>query len=40
MDKEFINGYLGEDIFDKEDIDPKVLNRDYNNNTQLDKTAY
>ena len=40
MDKDFINGYLGEDVFDKEDIDPKVLNREYNNNTQLDKTAY
>jgi hypothetical protein len=39
LDKEFINGYLGEDMYDQDEIDPKVLNRDYKS-PQLDKSAY
>jgi len=39
LDKKFINDYLGEDMYDKEDIDPNILNRDYNS-PQLNKSAY
>ena len=28
-DKKFIDEYLGEDMYDKEDLDPNVLNREY-----------
>ena len=28
-DKKFIDEYLGEDMNDKEDLDPNVLNREY-----------
>lgn len=39
LDKKFINDYLGEDMFEKEEVDPNILNRDYNS-PQLDKSAY
>ena len=39
LDKQFINDYLGDDMFEKEEIDPNILNRDYNS-PQLDKSAY
>ena len=39
MDKKFIDNYLGEDMYDKEDIDPNTLNREYKS-PQLNKSAY
>ena len=39
LDKKFIDDYLGEDLFEKEEVDPNILNRDYNS-PQLDKSAY
>jgi hypothetical protein len=30
LDKKFINDYLGEDVYEKDEVDPNILNRDYN----------
>ena len=39
LDKQFIDEYLGEDMYEKEDIDPNILNREYKS-PQLNKSAY